>query len=99
MQGRGNEAGMFMSSWILDVLFKKHRGIYFQKEFMSHSFKFEKNTIINIDDVYKDRIYRCIKCGIYARYYRDVSVPLVQDVSIENFYKTCNQIIMEMACK
>lgn len=51
MQGRGNEAGMFMSSWVLDVLFKKHRGIYFQKEFMSHSFKFEKNTIINIDGV------------------------------------------------
>lgn len=87
-----------MSSWILEILFKNNRGTYFQKQFMSHSFKFEKNIILNIDDVYKDRVYRCTKCGVYARYYKSIFSPLVQDISIEKFYKTCNQIIMDKAC-
>lgn len=98
MQGRDNEAGMFMSSWILEVLFKKHhRGIYFKKEFKSHSFKFYENKTVAI--VYKDRIYKCSKCGIKARCYRNKHYSKIQDVLIDKCNKTCNQIIMERACK
>lgn len=86
-------------SWILDVLINKYGFEQYKSNYKTHSFVFsENNSGYCRGNIYKNRVYVCERCSSQLLICLDL-VDNKRIIQVNNVYNTCNQEIMDKACK
>lgn len=86
-------------SWILDVLINKYGFEQYKSNYKTHSFIFsENNSGYCRSNIYKNRVYVCERCSSQLLICLDL-VDNKRIIQVNNVYNTCNQEIMDKACK